>query len=98
MAQEKVYAIPNVNAPSTPVIINEEICTGCKECVEVCQIDVFIPNPVAGKPPIIMHPDECWYCGDCVNDCPTPGAIKFNWPLMQRVHWRRKETGERFHV
>ena len=36
MAQEKVYAIPNVNAPSTPVIINEEICNGCNECVEIC--------------------------------------------------------------
>ena len=98
MAQEKAYAIPNITTPNTPVIFNPDICNGCNECVEVCQIDVFIPNPVAGKPPIIMHPDECWYGGGCVLVCPNPGAIKFNWPLMQRVHWKRKATGERFRV
>ena len=98
MAQEKVYAVPNVNAPNTPVIINEEICTGCNECVEVCQIDVFIPNPEEGKPPIVLHPEECWYGGCCVFVCPNPGAITFNWPLMQRVHFKRKATGERFQI
>ena len=96
MAQEKIYAAPNVNAPSAPVIIDEEKCTGCNRCVEICEIDVFIPNPEKGKPPIILHPDECWYGGNCVFVCPIPGAIKLNWPMMQRVHWRDKETGERF--
>ena len=98
MAQEKVYAVPNVNAPNTPVIINPEICTGCNECVEVCQIGVFIPNPEEGKPPIVLHPEECWYGGCCVFVCPNPGAITFNWPLMQRVHFKRTTTGERFQV
>jgi len=98
MAQEKVYATPNLPAPGRPVIFNPEICTGCNTCVEVCQIDVFIPGPEKGKPPTILHPEECWYCGCCVDDCPIPGAIKFNWPIMQRLHWRRKATGERFRV
>ncbi len=97
MAQEKVYAVPNVNAPNTPVIINDEICNGCNQCVEVCQIDVFIPNPEAGEPPIIMHPEECWYGGSCVFACPK-GAITFNWPLTQRVEFKNKATGERFRV
>ena len=43
---EKVYAIPNVQTPSTPVIVNPDKCIGCNTCVQVCQIDVFIPNPV----------------------------------------------------
>ena len=98
MAQEKVYAIPNVPTPNTPVIINPEICNGCDTCVEVCQVDVFIPHPERRSPPIILHPEECWYCGCCVNDCPSTGAIALNWPLQQRGYWKNKETGKRSHV
>ena len=98
MAKGKVYAIPNVPTPNTPVIFDNEICNGCNQCIEVCQVDVYIPHPEKGKPPIILHPEECWYCGCCVNDCPRPGAMIFNWPLQQRGYWKRKETDERFRV
>ena len=91
--QEQVYAMPNVAGPSRPVIFNPERCNGCNQCVETCQVDVFIPNPTKGQPPIILHTDECWYCGCCVNDCPT-GALKLNWPLQQRGFFKRKATGQ----
>ncbi len=94
MAQEEKFAIPNIPAPNTPVIFNPDICNGCNNCVEVCQIDVYMPHPEQGKPPIILHPEECWYCGCCANDCPCPGAIQFNWPLPLRGYWKNKETGE----
>jgi NAD-dependent dihydropyrimidine dehydrogenase PreA subunit len=94
VSQEKIFALPNITTPSQPVLFNPEICTGCNNCVETCQIDVYIPNPQVGKPPIILHPEECWYCGCCVNDCPTPGAIQFNWPLELRGYWKNKKTGE----
>jgi NAD-dependent dihydropyrimidine dehydrogenase PreA subunit len=94
MAKEKVYAIPNVAAPSSPVIFNPEKCNGCNQCVETCQVDVYIPNPKKGKPPIIMHPEECWYCGCCVNDCHRPGAIEFNWALQHKGFWKDKKTGK----
>ena len=97
MSQE-TYAIPNLATHTMPVIFKPEICNGCNICVNVCQMDVFIPNPEKGRPPIVLHPDECWHCGCCVEDCPRPGAAKFNHPLMQRVRWKRKETGEHFRV
>ena len=98
MVDNEIYAIPNLVTPNTPVIFDPDTCNGCNNCVEVCQVDVYIPNPQKGNPPIILHPEECWYCGCCVDDCPRPGAINFNWPLAQRGYWKRKETGERFRV
>ena len=98
MAQKKVYAIPNISTPNRPVIFDPDLCDGCQTCVEVCQMDVLIPNPEKGAPPMILFPDECWYCGSCVEDCHNPGAIRLNHPLMQRVRWKRKETGEHFRV
>jgi NAD-dependent dihydropyrimidine dehydrogenase PreA subunit len=94
VAQEKVFAIPNVTTPNNPVRFNPDICTGCNTCVETCQIDVYIPHPEQGRPPIILHPEECWYCGCCAVDCPCPGAIQFNFPLPLRGYWKNKETGK----
>ena len=90
----KVYAMPNIVTPNSPVIYDENVCTGCNHCVEVCQVDVFIPNEVKGKPPVILHPDECWACGCCVNDCPVPGSIRYNWPVQQRAYWEDKASNQ----
>ena len=100
MAESKVYAIHHLVTPNKPVIFDDNVCNGCNRCVEVCMSDVFMPNPEKGKPPIILYPDECFYGGCCVKDCPLrdKGAIRLNWPLMQRVRWKSKETGEYFRV
>jgi NAD-dependent dihydropyrimidine dehydrogenase PreA subunit len=98
MSGKRIYAIPNVPTPNRPVIFNGDICDGCNRCVEVCQMDVFIPNPEKGQHPVILYPEECWYCGSCVEHCHNQGAIKLNHPLMQRVRWKRKDTGEHFRV
>ena len=94
MEKDKIYTIPNVPTPNTPVIFDPEKCDGCNMCMEVCQVDVYVPNPDKGNPPIILHPEECWYCGCCVDACPNSGAITFNWPLQQRGFWKQKETGK----
>jgi Na+-translocating ferredoxin:NAD+ oxidoreductase RNF subunit RnfB len=91
----KVYASYNANSPMRPVIFDAKLCSGCNECIEVCQIDVFLPNPVKGRPPIIVFPDECWYGGCCVEACPL-SAIRLNHPLQQRARWKDKATGKQY--
>lgn len=93
MTEKKAYAFPEP-AASNPVIFDPDICDGCNRCIEVCQVDILIPNPERGKHPIVIYPGECWYGGCCVAICPRQGAIKLNHPLMNRVRWKRKDTGE----
>ena len=95
---EKAYIVPNPATPCKAIIIDTELCTGCKQCVDVCRTDVMVPNPEKDKPPIVLYPDECWFCGCCVAHCPSPGAIRVEHPLNQRVGWKRKETGEYFRI
>lgn len=83
-------------APTRPLRFLAEKCTGCNRCVEVCQLDVLYPNPERGKPPVVAYPGECWYCGACVMECPQPGAIKLQHPLMNRVCWVPRGVPEAF--
>ncbi len=94
----KSFALPNNTSPASPVIIDADICNGCNKCVNICQVDLMIPVRKKGAAPIILYPEECWYCGCCVEICPETGAIKLNPPLIQRVRWKRKKTGEHFRV
>ncbi len=95
---EKAYLVQNPATACKAILIDDELCTGCLECVEVCRTDVMVPNPEEGKPPIVLYPDECWFCGSCVAHCPCPGAITMEHPLSHRVGWKRKETGEYFRI
>jgi len=90
MHNKKIYVTPESRIMN-PITFNPDICIGCNKCIDICQVDVFIPNPEKGKFPIVLYPGECWYCGCCVAECPKPGAIKLNVPLMNRVHWKRKK-------
>ncbi len=91
---QKCWAFPNKPTPGMPVVFDETKCTGCNRCVNICMTDVLLPNPEKGKPPIIMYPEECWYGGDCVGECPVEGAVRLRHPLLSRVHYKNKETGE----
>jgi formate dehydrogenase major subunit len=51
-----------------------------------------------GNQPLAIYPDECWFCGCCVEHCPVPGAITMEFPVNQRVGWKRKDTGEYFRI
>jgi len=70
-----------------PVVIDEAVCNGCNNCVEVCPMDIFEVNPNKGEPPIVKYPDECAYDGVCWERCPNSdaGAITVTPPLPMRV-------------
>jgi NAD-dependent dihydropyrimidine dehydrogenase PreA subunit len=95
MTDELIYAFPEP-AAAEPLTFDQEICIGCNTCVDVCQADIMVPHPEYGMPPIVLYPGECWYDGSCVRVCPEPGAISLNSLSMNRVHWKRKDTGEDF--
>ncbi|MFB6340193.1 ferredoxin family protein [Saccharicrinis sp. FJH62] len=91
MSNMRLDLIPEMPV-AKPIIINEDLCIGCKKCMEICQVDIFVPNPdTLKKAPLVLYPGECWYCGNCVVVCPVEGAIKLQHPLMNRVHWIEKE-------
>lgn len=70
-----------------PIVFNEDVCTGCNVCVDVCLMGILAANPEKGKPPIVTYPDECAYDGACFIQCPlsNKGAIKVVPPLPMRV-------------
>lgn len=70
---------------ATPIHFDAEVCIGCNSCVDICQCDIFIPNPEKGQPPVVLYPGECYYCGACVMNCPRPGAIRLEHPVMNRA-------------
>ena len=51
-----------------PVTINEETCTGCGACVDVCPVEAITLKD-DGKAKV--DPDTCIDCGVCVTECPV---------------------------
>jgi NAD-dependent dihydropyrimidine dehydrogenase PreA subunit len=93
---DRIFVSANPAMPNNGPVIDPEKCIGCNRCVAVCRTDVLLPKE--GSSPEAVYPDECWFCGCCVEDCPVPGAIRIEFPLNQRVGWKRKETGEFFRI
>lgn len=51
-------------------IINDELCTACKKCAEICRFRAL----AVVKDKVLVFPELCHSCGGCVEVCPE-GAI-----------------------
>ncbi len=51
------------------IIIDEEKCTGCGDCVDVCPAEPNVFEIVEEKAKRV-HPEECIDCGACEDACP----------------------------
>ncbi len=49
--------------------VDLERCIGCRNCVEICPMDVFYFDPEAQKS-ILAYPENCQSCGQCYVNCP----------------------------
>jgi len=48
------------------IVIDEEKCTACGECVKICPVEIFklVDNRI-----VIGNTDECTNCKSCVEVC-----------------------------
>lgn len=63
------------------IVVDEQKCTGCKKCGEVCPKGgkIWGYQSKNGKfVAAVIEPFYCLNCGTCVAFCPT-GAIKIEW-------------------
>jgi NAD-dependent dihydropyrimidine dehydrogenase PreA subunit len=54
------------------VIVDDEKCKGCEECLEICTVNVF--DMREGKS-IPAHEEECIGCRSCVEVCKEKAII-----------------------
>ena len=50
------------------ITLNEDKCTGCGLCAEVCGLDVITRN--GNERPVVNHEAYCHVCGHCIAVCP----------------------------
>ena len=55
-------------------LVDQDKCTGCEECLEVCTVHVF--EMLEGKA-VSVHQEECLGCQSCVQAC-AEDAISVN--------------------
>ncbi|MCD4655023.1 DUF362 domain-containing protein [bacterium] len=63
-----------MHADMNPVLIREEQCTGCGQCVLICPVDAI---KVVDGTALFDH-DKCIGCSECLACCPV-NAIKVQW-------------------
>ncbi len=55
--------------------LNNERCTSCGRCVEICPADVF---EIHDDFPMVIDEDSCTLCGVCADQCPVNAIVVQN--------------------
>jgi NAD-dependent dihydropyrimidine dehydrogenase PreA subunit len=61
-------------------VVDEELCVGCGECVEICQMEAIVLDGDKAN----INENYCMGCGACVNICPV-GSIS-----LKRIHDKKR--------
>ncbi len=69
-----------------PPVIDEEKCSACGTCYDLCAEDVFFGTE-EGNRPVVSHPEACYHCYLCVNECPEE-AIWLRTPMPMTVPYK----------
>ena len=48
-------------------IVDQEKCTGCGNCVEICPVEAIVLENDKAK----IDAETCVDCGTCVDECPV---------------------------
>lgn len=64
-----------IQSLSRDVTRNEDRCTHCGACIDVCPAGAFELEPVSKK--VLFHDKKCIACGICIKACP-PRAMQLH--------------------
>ena len=60
--------------PKGKIVIDKELCKGCKYCIEACRKGSIVPdsrfNSAGYFPADFAHPERCDGCAMCAQICP----------------------------
>lgn len=62
-----------IRIESVVVSVDEELCTGCAKCVDICPFQALSIDEIAQKAKVIEA--KCTGCGSCASTCPV-GAMQ----------------------
>ena len=61
-------------APKGKIVIDRELCKGCRYCIEACPKDSITPdtqfNSMGYYPVVFSFPEKCTGCAMCAQMCP----------------------------